>query len=556
MSNKENYDLDALVAAMDSLPAGLRDQFMQLIPPVTRDQLKERIGKVDPSMSTRQDDPGSATGSQLPPTVIVEPGFIIKGEDETPDHQSSRNDFESNGVSLKKLHARGAAGEVFVAFDDQLAREIALKRVRNDQPNSKHRLDRFIREAKITANLQHPGIVPIYDLNVSGDSTHYTMPLVSGSTLSELIQQAHDELDDRSSPEQWTAKMRPLLTSFIAVCNAIDYAHSQKVLHRDIKPANIMIGTQGQTLVLDWGCAKSLDEKIETNENANPELNTSNSGIEDDELAKIYGMEPGKRMTVMGSVMGTIAFMSPEQASGDTRTIGIASDIFGLGATLFNLLTNSVAFECDETSGSGIELALEAVNQGKHRRIEEIDSRVPAPLAAICSHAMAFAPEDRYATSGEMGKDIDLFLAGEPVSAWKEPLSRRAVRFVKRNRAVFAALAGILMVGFVSLAFFAWSSVRQRAELTSKNTELADKTSKLSNSLLVAKQLKESAEDRENESRQQLYETEMLLASQASSEAGGFGRMRQLIQRWNKSCLLYTSPSPRDKRQSRMPSSA
>ena len=246
MSNKENFDLDALVAAADSLPPELRNQFVNLMPPTIRKLVLDRIGDVDPSMATREDSADSIADRVLPPTVIVDPG----AKPETGDESSFKNEGDSNSqgsssVSLVKLHARGAVDEVFVAFDDQLTREIALKRVRNDLPDNKQRLKRFIREAKITANLQHPGIVPIYDLSVSDNQAHYTMPLVSGSTLSELIQQTHDELHERSTPEQWTSKMRPLLTSFIAVCNAIDYAHTHDVLHRDLKPANIMIGTRG-----------------------------------------------------------------------------------------------------------------------------------------------------------------------------------------------------------------------------------------------------------------------------------------------------------------------
>ena len=531
MSNKENIDLDALVAAADSLPPELRHQFVALVPPSIRSLLLDRIGQVDPSKATMQEDAGSLNERVLPPTVIVdtdsesEPGECASARQLSAKKQDAGN-ANSNNVSLVKLHARGAVGEVFVAFDDQLTREVALKKIREDLPENKRRFKRFIREAKITANLQHPGIVPIYDLSVSGSKAHYTMPMVSGSTLSELVQQAHGELHDRSSRQQWTAKMRPLLTSFIAVCNAIDYAHSQNVLHRDLKPANIMIGTQGQTLVLDWGCAKNLSEESKVDE--------FSSGIENDEFAKIYGIAPGNEMTLMGSVMGTIAFMSPEQALGDSRKIGIPSDIFGLGATLFNLLTNEVAYESIETKGSSVDQDLDAVSRGKHRRIEEVDSRVPAPLAAICARSMAFNPQDRYATAAELAKDIDLFLAGEPVSAWKEPVSKRAMRFVRRHRAAFATLVGALLVGFVSLGFFAWSTNQQRAELAAKNTELADVNQRLTGSLKAEKRLKSNAVDRENQSRQQLYETEMLLASTASSSPGGFGRMRELVQRWDE----------------------
>jgi len=531
MSNKENFDLDALVAAASSLSADLRDQFVELIPPELQTQVLQRLEEVDPSLATREDIAGTdVDGSKtfLPPTIITVPDSApgTKVEIEPKKQPKRRAGKTSNQVSLVKLHARGAVGEVFVAYDEKLTRELALKRVRNDLPNSELRLERFIREAKITANLQHPGIVPIYNLNVSKSDAHYTMPLVSGSTLSERIEETHQELEGLPGRDIWISKMRPLLRSFIAVCNAIDYAHSQNVLHRDLKPANIIIGSQGQTLVLDWGCAKDLDEEESLDED-------SNTGIEDDELAQIYGIEPGKRMTVMGSVIGTIAFMSPEQASGDSRNIGKPSDIFGLGATLFNLLTNEVAFECADSSESSVKHAIESVNRGEHRSIGDVDTRVPAPLAAICSRSMAYDPDARYSTAGDLARDIDAFLAGEKVSAWREPITYRAMRFVKRHRTAFATLAGTLLVGVLSLAYFAWSTNRQSEALAGKNSELADMNAQLVKSADLEKRAAATAQKSELQSKQQLYETEMLLASEASSEPGGVGRMRQLVQRWS-----------------------
>ena len=524
MSDKEDYDLDALVAAANALSPELRAQFVELIPPELQVQVLRRLGELDPSMATQEELSGNKTQylqPDLPPTIITEPGAEVQVDAAEPAGRprSSGKKKKSRHVNLVKLHARGAVGEVFVAFDDKLIRELALKRVRNDLPNSELRFNRFIREAKITASLQHPGIVPIYDLQISGGDAHYTMPLVSGSTLAELIKQTHEELGESPTREQWLSKMRPLLNNFIAVCNAIDYAHSQKVLHRDIKPANIMIGTQGQTLVLDWGCAKDLNE-------ADSPLEESNTGIENDELAKIYGIEANNQMTMMGSVIGTIAFMSPEQASGDSRNIGLSSDIFGLGATLFNLLTNEVAYDQSESSAS-VQQSIEDINQGQHRSVAEVDSRVPVPLAAVCMRSMAYDPDDRYPTAGDLGRDIDAFLAGDAVSAWREPLTWQAMRFVKRYRTAFATLAAVLLVGFMSLAYFAWSSNQQRVALSEKNEELAK-------AVEVQHRLTKAAKDREIESQQQLYETEMLLASEASSEPGGFGRMRQLVERWRE----------------------
>ena len=526
MSEKEDLELDALVVAASSFSPERFAQFMQLLPPETRKLVLERLAESQCSKTLTQEDSDSDVRQALPATIIVTPGSTDGGtvDDETP---SPRQRGTSNDINIVKLHARGAVGEVFVAFDEQLSRELALKRIRTDLPSSSSRLERFIREAEITAHLQHPGIVPIYELEVSGEKAHYTMPLVSGATLSELIRQTHEGLSRRPNRDEWMSKFRPLLTSFIAACNAMDYAHSKQVIHRDIKPDNIMIGGQGQTLVLDWGCAKDLKNEAP--------VDSSQPQIDDPELAKMLGVALQKRMTLIGSVMGTIAFMSPEQASGDGNQVGTHSDIFGLGATLFNLLTNEVAYEnSGSPKGSTVEVSLQEINLGKHRRVEDVNAWVPPQLAAICDKAMAFFPEERYATAGDLGRDVDAFLAGEPVSAFPEPLTYRAMRFVRRYRTAFTTLLGTLLVGFLSMALVAWMSNQQATELAGKNSELADMNVKLINSSGLERRSAEAARASERQSKQQLYETEMLLASEASSEPGGIGRMRQLVERWSK----------------------
>jgi len=524
MSNKEDLELDALVVTASSFSPERFAQFMQLLPLETRKLVVERLGEAKSSETLTRDESEVKRGP-LPATIIVEPRSAEEGTIEDCS-LVSRERESKNDINIVKLHARGAVGEVFVAFDEQLSRELALKRIRTDLPSSSRRLERFIREAEITAHLQHPGIVPIYELEVAGDKAHYTMPLVSGATLSKLIGQTHEGLSRRPNREEWMSKFRPLLNSFIAACNAMDYAHSQDVIHRDIKPDNIMIGGQGQTLVLDWGCAKDLKSEVP--------IDGSQPQIEDPELAKILGVESQKRMTVVGSVMGTIAFMSPEQASGDGAQVGTHSDIFGLGATLFNLLTNEVAYEGSGAhQGSTVEVSLHEVNLGKHRRVEDVGVWVPPQLAAICDRAMAFFPEERYSTAGELGRDVDAFLAGEPVSSFPEPLTYRAMRFARRHRTAFTTLLGTLLVGFLSLALVAWMSNQQATELAWKNSELADMNVKLINSAGLEKRSAAAAKASEQQSRQQLYETEMLLASEASSEPGGIGRMRQLVERWS-----------------------
>lgn len=526
MREEGDFELDAVLRIAKLLPQDRRNEFLSLIPEETRqklpaDLLATTLGSEAEKSTTQKTRP-----AYLPPTLIIEPDQhpTTTEQPQAPPEVG----YDSQTAKLIKLHAKGAVGEVYVAFDEQLSREVALKRIRPDLPHSARRFDRFVREAEITAKLQHPCIVPIYDFQHSGDDAHYTMPLVSGSNLSALISATHKDIDHQTNRYSWIASIRPLLSHFIAVCNAIDYAHSQNVLHRDIKPENIMIGTQGQTIVLDWGCAKDLDV---AGSDGGPE-------IEDKELAEILGVSPKKGMTIAGSVMGTIEFMSPEQAAGDGARVGKRSDIFGLGSTLFNILTNESAIEFSRDGQIDIDQALENVKQGNHRRVEQVSAQAPKPLAAICHRAMAFAPEDRYETAGELAREVGAFLAGEPVSVYKETFGDRTLRFIRRHRTAFTTLLGMLLVGFLSLTLVAVNINAQREILADQNRKTTDLNKRLIQSIETEKKLTIAAKVREKQSKQHLYETEMLLASEACSEPGGFGRMRELVQRWDDPELL------------------
>lgn len=534
MSETEDKNFEAIVGIAASLSRDQLDQFLLLVTPVTADRLLKRLeqdGKMAPgsqSMPTITDEgvavvrPASNTvefdlptdsrrgSGRLPATVTSGPG-----EDQEMSLPPSQPDLLT-GVSLVKLHARGAFGEVFVAHDQRLSREVAVKRLRPDLPFNKRRSSRFIREAEITAKLQHPSIVPIYNLNLKGSSASYTMPLVSGKTLRELVIETHESISPRTTGEEWKLKIRPLLKHFIAVCHAIDYAHSYGVIHRDIKPANIIIGEQGQTLVLDWGCARETGEAEESE---------NQTGIEREELDEIFGEGFSSQMTVSGAVLGTVQFMSPEQASGNQSNVGPKSDIFGLGATLFNLVTNDFSVDASGTESEEISDVLEQVKRSDFRKVEEISSQVPPALAAICHRAMANSPEDRYETADDLARDIDAYLAGEPVSAYDEPWTDKAMRFIRHHRTAFTTVLGALVVGFVTLALLSLVINEQRTTLASKNNELENKKIQLEQANKAEQKLAAAA-------KQQLYETEMLLASEASSEPGGIGRMRRLIDKW------------------------
>ncbi|MBX7104553.1 MAG: serine/threonine-protein kinase [Gemmataceae bacterium] len=330
-------------------------------------------------------------------------------------------------------HARGGLGEVLYAEEDELGRPVALKRLlgpRADDPESRRR---FLREAAITARLQHPGIVPVYGLSRDEHGRPaYAMRFVEGESLLGAIQTAH------AAPDR-TFAVRQLLARFATVCETIAYAHARGVIHRDIKPANILLGPFGETLVVDWGLAKVV-------------------GTPEAIPAEAAGDTAIATETRAGLTMGTPAYMSPEQAAGRWTEVGPASDIYSLGATLFQILTRQPPFV------GNIADVLSAIDRGATPRARTVASGVPAALDAVCRKAMAHRPADRYASAQELAADINRWLADEPVSAGGEPLRTRVARWFRRRKALTAALAGLTLTSIFALGVGLWAVNRERVQ--------------------------------------------------------------------------------------------
>ncbi len=322
-------------------------------------------------------------------------------------------------------HAKGGLGEIFVAEDQELDREVALKEIQPNHANEPSFRARFVREAKITGGLEHPGIVPIYSLGAHADGRpYYAMRFVNGVNLKEAIDRFHQADVAARDRSERALEFRQLLRRFVDMCNAVAYAHSRGVLHRDLKPGNVMLGQFGETLIVDWGLAKRLEE--------NSEFRIQNS--ESESTNDVIDTQPG-------AALGTPAYMSPEQAAGQVDLLGPAADVYGLGATLYTVLTGRPPFGSADRGG-----LLRAVQMGEFPRPRQIKNEVSAALEAICLRAMALQPTDRYGSALDLAGDVEHWLADEPVAAHREPWHERSRRFLRKHRTLATSAAAMLIV--------------------------------------------------------------------------------------------------------------
>ncbi|MFO0811473.1 MAG: serine/threonine-protein kinase [Gemmataceae bacterium] len=311
---------------------------------------------------------------------------------------------EAGRFRVLSFHARGGLGEVLIATDGELPRRVALKRIQPQLANDPARRARFAREAEITGRLEHPGIVPIYG-RVDGPDGEpfYAMRFIAGESLRDAIARTHAL---PSGPDR-ERQVRQLLVRFVAVCNAVAYAHSQRIVHRDLKPANVMLGSFGETYVVDWGLAKVIDDS-----------DVSWNGIRTD-----------VEQTATGVAAGTPAYMPPEQMRGDHASVGPISDVYALGATLHHLLTGR------PPRGPGL-----------------VDSGVTPALAAVCRKATASDPADRYASVTDLRADVERWLGDEPVGVYRDPWSEQLRRWARRHRALVGTVVAAASVSLVGLA--------------------------------------------------------------------------------------------------------
>jgi len=379
--------------------------------------------------------PRGQSPEPLPPLVsaALEPGHPSL---EARLERIARHGTPGTRYTLLGDLARGGMGRIVRAWDESLSREVAMKVVERDpradaseeeRHDHERRLERFIDEARITGQLDHPGIVPVYEIGLSptGD-VYFTMPLVRGRDLKHVFELVH------AQQEGWT--VRRAIAVMHTVCLTVAFAHQKGVVHRDLKPENVMVGPFGEAYVMDWG------------------------------LALLLGRAERR------SIVGTPAYMSPEQAAGRTSEVGPHSDVYSLGAILYELFARRRPHELSlETRREGDEL--EEILASPPRPLSAHPSQAPAELVAICSKAMDPNPARRYASALEMADDLDAWLAGRVVSALEVGPWQRWRKWRARNRPLALSLDALAAVSLVAAGALLWQQRTSLREIHAKHDE-------------------------------------------------------------------------------------
>ncbi|MBX3474945.1 MAG: protein kinase [Planctomycetes bacterium] len=357
--------------------------------------------------------------------------------------------------NIKREFARGGMGRVLLAMDTVVGREIAIKELlpgrtgSGRQPstsNTHANVDRFLREARITGQLEHPNIVPVYEIGTREDgSVFYSMKFVRGETLAERLKAINSR--DGDARTRMLDRLR-LLDAFAQVCQAVAFAHARGVIHRDLKPSNIMLGEFGEVLVLDWGLAKvkgAVDVK-----------GASTQHLKDDSSVQ----------TMDGLIMGTPAYMAPEQARAESELVDEKSDVYALGAILFELVTGRPPFE-----GNARQI-IDEVSKAGPPAPQSILPEAPPELCALVEKALARDRAQRMAGAQQLAEQVQAYRDGRALNVYQYSSGELLKRFVARNKGA-VGVAAILLLALAVAGVWFWASIVAEQSRTAQERDRA-----------------------------------------------------------------------------------
>ena len=399
------------------------------------------------------------------------------------------------GYQIDAPIGTGGMGVVYKARQTALQREVAIKMLLAGDFATSPQRARFLREAEAIAGLSHPSIVQIYDYGHCQGRPYYAMEYVDGRNLAEKLAASQLSVTDAAR-----------LTRDMA--DAMHHAHLSRIIHRDLKPANLLLTVSGEIKVTDFGIARMLDG--------------------------------GSRLTLTGDALGTPDYMAPEQAIGKHEDVGVAADIYSMGAILYEMLTGSPPFQAS-TAAETLRMVIheEPVLPSRH------NATVPADLQTICMKCLEKVPERRYASAAALANDLQCFLAEQPITARPISAMEKLLRWTKRNRALATGLSAVtlLILSMLAVSIIAASHFRRLAK---ENGELAMQKTKLAidanvqrgkavEAEKIEQQLRKNAESLTAEMQRMLYVTEMNLASQFAESPGGMRRLFERLVPWDTS---------------------
>jgi len=356
--------------------------------------------------------------------------------------------------------ARGGQGIIYRVWDGDLRRHLAMKVVLGKATDggtgtpgepavNARSLGRFLEEAQVTGQLDHPGIVPVHELALDAEGQlYFTMKLVKGSSLTDVFDLV------RKGEGGWTTTR--VLAVLQKVCDSMAYAHAKGVIHRDLKPANVMVGRFGEVYVMDWGLAKVLGQDDSKNLRIVSDLSNTIE-VRSERKERAADAPDSSLVTMDGDVVGTPAYMSPEQARGELEEIGPATDVYALGAMMYQLLSGRMPYV---TPGARVNsYALwQMVQQGPPIPVESLAPDTPVELAAICHRAMERRRKDRYRDMQELGEDLRAYVEGRVVRAYPAGPLDKAKKWIRRNKSLATSLCGLALVTMAALAGLSYAN--------------------------------------------------------------------------------------------------